>query len=124
MSVRRYIKEDLKQVNRWEAMCELSLTPEHGIPDVGFIVPGVCAGFLFQTDSSICMFDGFIANPEIRGEERLKALDAVTDALVITAKDLGFKSVLAFTKNKNIKARCERYGFSGRGGYELFVRGL
>jgi hypothetical protein len=124
MSVRLFTPEDLKALNRWEAMCEKNITPHHGIPKIGFIVPDVCAGFLYQTDSSICLFDGFIANPEARGEKRKAGLDAVTDALIISAKDLGFKSILAFTQNERIERRCERYEFQLIGAFNLYVRGL
>jgi hypothetical protein len=122
MSVRHYIDSDLKEINRWEALHGADLTPIEALPQVGFIYPGVCAGFLLQTDSAVCFLDGFTANPEVEKEKRRLALDSVTEKLLITAKDLGFKSVLAFTSNESIKARCNRYEFSPKGEYNLFVR--
>ena len=122
MSARRFIKEDLPQINRWQALLEMPLTTYEDLPAIGYIVPGICAGFLFQTDSSVCMLDGYIANPEVLGSKRKEALNAVTDLLIITAKDLDYKKIIAFTRHESVKARCERYEFSQKEDYTLFVR--
>lgn len=122
MTARRYIEEDLREVNRWYAMQELPVLEHEDMPAIGYIVPGVCAGFLYQTDSSMCMIDGYIANPEARGEKRKNALDAVTYLLITTAQDLNYKAIMAYTKTAAVSARCERYEFQPKGEYKLFVR--
>lgn len=122
ISARRFIKQDLEQLNRWHALYEMPLLRYEDLPAIGYIVPGVCAGFLYQTDSSLCMLDAFIANPEARGNARREALNSVTELLLTTAKDLCFTTVLAFTQHESIKSRCERYEFTDRGAYNLFSR--
>lgn len=122
MTARKFIQEDLAQVNRWHALHEMPVIGYDDLPEIGFIVPGVCAGFLYQTDSSVCMLDGYISNPESEKNARKDALDAITFLLITTAKDLMFTTIMAFTKNQSVMGRCERYEFTKKGEYNLFVR--
>lgn len=98
--------------------------PPHTLPKVGFISPGVAAGFLYQTDSCVAIIDGYISNPVLNRADRDEALDEVTQALLNKAKELGFTHVKCETKLTSIGARAERHGFVPLGTFTYYVRVL
>lgn len=123
MRHRKFYRTDMEQVNEWYAYRQKPVFPHSMVPGTGFIVDGVCAGFLYRSDSGMCWLDSFISNPLVPAAERAKALDAVTDALIQCAIDDGFSMIVAMTKSEAIRVRCKRYGFKGMGNFDMFVRG-
>lgn len=123
MRLRFFRPEDFDQINEWYALRQMAPMRRDIIPKVGYIVDGVAAGFLYQTDSSMCLLDGFIANPLAEKHERAEALDKITDALISDADRLDFFSIVAMTKNEAIRERCRKYHFSPKGEYHVYVRG-
>lgn len=119
---RPFDEVDMEEVNGW--YCSRGMRPlsYHMFPDVGYIVPGIGAGFLYQTDSSLCFIDGYISSPVSTREERREAFDLITNAIIRTAKDHGFQQILAYTRNHGVKERCERFHFQLRGQYDLYVK--
>jgi hypothetical protein len=81
---------------------------------VGSIVPGVAAGFLYSTDSSLCILEGYVTNPECDSEIRNKALEVVTEHLLAIAEAKGFTYIVAFTGDESIVKRAERSGFENK----------
>lgn len=119
-----------RAISEWD-LCEIAdwhgargiVPPDRELyPRIGFIVSGVAAGFLFRTDSGICFLDGYISNPNTDREAREKALDEITDRLLLAAKDHGFTKAMAYTQNAAVRRRCERYEFSPGGDYSLYIR--
>jgi hypothetical protein len=122
--VRPFQPEDIKQINSWYGARGIPPIDKHLFPDVGYIEPGVAAGFLYQTDSSLCFIDGYVANPAAPKASRGEAFDAITISIVRTAKDHGFRQILAYTEHPEIKKRCERSLFNLKGRYDLYVRDI
>lgn len=120
--MRRFIESDLREINEWYSAYEMEALSYDDLPEIGYIIPKVCAGFLYKTDSNACLLDGFIASPLAFGNIRKTALNQVTDALLIDAEDLCFDKVLAFTMHDSIRSRCERYEFVRKNDYTLFVK--
>lgn len=124
MRARFYRPEDLIEINEWYSLRQMTPMRADIIPKVGYIVEGVAAGFLYQTDSSMCLFDGFIANPLAERHEREEGLDKITDALISQAEKLNFYSIVAMTKHEVIRERCRKYHFAPKGEYHVYVRGV
>lgn len=120
--MRRFILEDIPTVNAWYLSRGMFPLNEHMFPDVGFIVENVGAGFLYQTDSSLCFMDGYISSPATTRDERAAAFEKISQALIRTAKDHGFKEILAYTKNPGVKKMCDRFTFELKGQYDLYVK--
>jgi hypothetical protein len=120
--MRRVIKEDYPTINKWYLARGMMPLSEHLYPDIGFIVENIGAGFLYQTDSALCFIDGYISSPSSDKEERRVAFDKITTAIVRTAKDHGFRSILAYTKNQGVKGMCDRFNFQFKGEYTLYVK--
>lgn len=120
--MRRFTKKDIPTINAWYQARKLPPLHPELYPDIGYIVENVAAGFIYQTDSVLCFIEGYIANPQTSKEERKAAFDEITTALIRTAKDHGFKSILAYSQLEEIRKRCERYDFKFKGHYALYVK--
>jgi hypothetical protein len=111
-----YVPEQhFAEVLRWFQLFGETMVPE-ALPQTGYIVPGVAAGFLYRTDSSVCWVESLVANKEVPKEERTRALDAIVIALCQDAKKLGFKLVLGSTQLDAVVKRAQRLGWSYMGG--------
>src|SRR5258705_9376147 len=75
----------------WYAPRVATVVGPEFLPKVGFVVPGVAMGFLYQTDSAVAHIEGLVANPKVSGEDRLRAIDEVVHAIIGEARKLGFK---------------------------------
>lgn len=123
-SVRDYERRDKWMLDAWLAARDLPSVPSHSLPVTGFIVPGIAAGFLYRTDSSIGILDGYVSNPHVSAMARDGALDAVTAALISKAKELGVKYLQCQTKIPSIEARAIRHGFTAQGAFACLFREL
>jgi hypothetical protein len=121
----RYVPEEhFAQVDQWHKEWNQTVTPD-ALPKVGFIVPGLAVGFLYQTDSSVGMIETFIVPKNADKVERGKAIDAIILAIIAEARRLGFKSLLGSTQLDAMVKRVERLGFTyAGGGYHLVAYGL
>ncbi len=81
------------------------------LPKVGFVLPGIAMGFLYQTDSAVAHIEGLVANPKVSGEERTRGIDEVVKAIIDEARKLGFKSLHGQTDLPVIVERAKRLGF-------------
>ena len=81
------------------------------LPKVGFAVPGVAMGFLYQTDSKVALIEALVANPDVPAAERTGAIDEVVLAIIAEARALGFKVLHGQTEFKVIVDRAKRLGF-------------
>lgn len=97
------------------------------IPLIGFIAYDrgqvVGAAFLRQVEGMVGLLDGITSNPEVASDIRHKALDALIEAVVNKARELGIKRVIGYSVNDSTKIRSERHGFV-RSPYELYVLNL
>ena len=82
------------------------------LPTTGLIIEGICTAFLYETNSSLCMMEGFISNKEIDKELRDKALDEIVLALFDLAKLKGFKYMKGDTRYQTVVDRGVRLGFT------------
>lgn len=120
--IRAVRDEDLKEINEWCIAQREKPFAKKAIPNIGRIEPGVACGFIFQTDSSLCLIEGYVTNPKASSEARNKALFAITVQLMTEAKDMGFTTVLAITKDLSIMERALMHGFKDLGFYHLFSK--
>lgn len=94
----------------YSAHVPVVMGPEY-LPKVGFVVPGVAMGFLYQTDSKVCHIEALVANPKASGKDRSNAIDEVVHAIIAEAKQLGFKALQGQTSLPVIVERAKRFGF-------------
>jgi hypothetical protein len=107
---RKYIDEDFEAIESWYLERGMQVN-EEDFPIVGFIAPGIAAGFLMQTDTKCCILEPFIANPHTTMAEREAALVPIMEALVQEARNLGYHRVFGFSIHPTMLDRAEDMGF-------------
>lgn len=106
MEVRLVEKSDMAEMAKWwESRGKNAEFPSHCFSDLGFIVPGEAAVFLYTTNSKLAFIENLQANPDVPRDRRNDALNAVISAAFIEAKARRFTHLLATTK---LSAVCER----------------
>jgi len=85
----------MEEIICWFHERNLKITPDYLSP-TGFIEPGVCAGFIYATDSNFVIFESFISNPHTTKEQRRAALERVVAEMIIEAKEMGYKQAFGF----------------------------
>ena len=88
MEVRKYNPSDYFTVASWWSKQKWPVIPSDHLPEHGFIVDGIAAGFLYKTDSKFALLEFVIANPDTSKEDRSKALDLVIDSLLKSNRPL------------------------------------
>lgn len=122
--LRRYTPDDFTTINRWFLSRGLKAPPETYIPDIGFIEPGVAAGFMIQTELPYAIFDLFITNPRADKDHRTVALDLIVIELFRMAKSLDCKTIRAESHINTIRDLAKRHGFEALGDFALFFKEL
>jgi hypothetical protein len=125
MEARRYTEADHATLAQWWAAQSWPTIPETMLPKTGFIVDGICAGFLYRTDSSMTILEWIVANPNSDKIQRRQALDLVIAALLDEAKRGGSSAVFTSCNHKGLLARYEAHGFQVTDtGMTNLIRGL
>jgi hypothetical protein len=126
ITVRAYDpRKDYETLTVWWDGHGVEHTPDNLLPAFGLVVPGVCAGFLYQTDSDLALIEGLISNPETSAQIRDEALDDLVTALCVQARTLGYQAISGFTQVPRVASRAQRHGFKiGDGTYQLVTRRL
>lgn len=112
MVVRQYEKEvDAPTLAAWARMRELTDLKIDSLPEVGFIVPGLAAGFIRKVEGGYGLVDGYVTHPLMPPGQRDAALDLVTKALITYAEDNGITHLIAITREQNIVTRAQKHGY-------------
>lgn len=124
LTIRRYDETDFAVINQWWIAHGWTMVPSM-LPRIGFVVDGICAGFLYQTDSTFALLEWVISNPASEKESRRQGLDLLVEAAIREAKDLGFKVLYSTLKHPALIKRYENHGFVPTDtGMTALVRGL
>lgn len=114
---------DWPELGRWYRARGQGLRPET-LPKCGVMVPNLAAGFLYRTDSTVCLLDGYVTNPDAPSLPRARALREITTSLLTSAKLVGATYVMALCKSRGIERLAKRFGLAPVGTYLLAGRGL
>lgn len=115
--MREFKAKDLSAVQEWLVKRgKFADFSRVSLPEIGFIEPDVAVGFLYRGEAQNCFLDVYISNPDAAKEARNSALDAITNELILRAKELGFKNINAITKDDSIVVRAQRHGMKLQSG--------
>lgn len=119
VGLRPFAAGDLAELNRWYEKRRLSAVPGTMLPKLGLFAPGVAAGFLYRTDSSVALIDGLVTNPVAPLRVRREAVAAIVDGLRSLAKERGVSHLVAMTERRSTRRVAERAGFAAIGTYTM-----
>ena len=98
----------------WKAHGSRSPRPEH-YSRTGFMVEvkgqQICAGFLYNTDSTICLFEFMVCNPEASKEDRKIGLNHLIQTVKDAAKKAGYDMIYISIAAKAFIKKLEDAGF-------------
>lgn len=118
--MRAYSTGDYSTIAHWCALRDISPPDSWMIPETGYIVDDVAAGFLLIMNNNVGKLEFFISNPNSDKKERDEALDEITTELIETARDVGIKLLTAATQNEAIKKRALFHDFQYQGEFSVF----
>jgi len=111
MEIKPYNRLDYWELCSWWAGHGWMAPDQDMLPEHGFIINNICAGFLYKTDSKIAWLEFIISNPRSEKLERNKALDLLIEQLYSRAKELGFKAIFTSATHKGLIERYKDHGF-------------
>lgn len=124
VKIRKFKPEDYGQLASWAADRDVSLPPLDALSTIGLIVDDVAAGFLYFTNSSIALLEGFIANPKTDKNDRDSAVNWITLNLIELAKSNGVKILKCDTKIETVINRAYNFGFEDKGTARVLIKEL
>lgn len=110
--IKRFEHSDYPLLVEWWKSHKWPSVPQECLPQIGFIVNDLCAGFLYQTDSSICIMEWIIADKKSDLVKRRESLDILIATLSNEAKNLGFKHIFTSTPHTSLISRYKKLGFN------------
>lgn len=122
MTLRRFKPADLLDIDDWYTQWKMAPPFGGNVPPVGYIIPGVAAGFLGQTDFQVAFIEGLIANPRANKDERDDALNLIVSTIERTAKELGFKIIVGLTQRDAVLSRAKRHFFRVHGDFTMVAK--
>lgn len=114
MVIRRFTIKDYPIVESWwEKHGAFPLSLEY-YSKTGIIVEGtvpLCAGWLYDTDSAICVFEFVVCNPDAPREERNKGLNELIKHIIKLAQKRNYKLIYSSVKGEKYIKRLMEQGF-------------
>jgi hypothetical protein len=120
--VRRVLRQDYPEIRSWFKARGVLPPADWAFSTIGFMVPGVAAGFLYLTNSGVAEIDCYISNPA--AEHRKFALQAITEKIMVTAVQLGVKMLCCNSKLGSIEALALDNRFTSIGNHKHFAKSL
>lgn len=122
--IRKFNPEDYGQVMGWAADMEVGCPSLDALSDIGFIVDDTAVGFLYLTNSSVGLLEGFMANPKSDKNDRDSAINWITLNLLDVAKVKGVKLLKCETKLETVISRAFNFGFKEIGQFRVLLKEL
>ena len=95
------------------------------LPRVGIIVNEMCAAWIYQTDSCMCVVDWYISDRNADKATRKGAIEYLLEITAEEAKRLGYSVIFSSVRNQSLIRKMENSGFTGReDGMVNFIKAL
>ncbi len=110
--IREFKQSDYQEVRQWWEGHKWPAIPLSALPKTGLIVEGVCAGWLYSTDSSIAWMEWIVSNPLSDKTLRDASLNTLIENLLGKAKESGFTQVFTSVNHPKLIERYQNNGFT------------
>lgn len=102
--------KDYNTIARWwidhnQLPCQKDL-----LPNLGFIVDDIVAGFVYQTDSKTVYFESIVSKKDSNKEDRQKALNDLIEVVINTSKEMGYQQLIFHTVYPHLKELGKKWG--------------
>jgi len=121
MQARPCVKSDIVSINKWLARRNHPLVSQRELPQIGFIIPGVAAGFIRKVEGRIGIFESVVSNALVSAPVRHKAMGLLFD-IISDMKD--FEYIMGFTKEGDMLLRAKKHGYIQADKHVIVVKRL
>ena len=112
MNIRPYNFGDYPEVSSWWKAHDWPVLDPKMLSEEGLVVEGLCAGWLYKTNSCIALLEWVVGNPEADKMARSEALDLLITKAKKMAKDQGYTLLFTFTSHPALVTRMhEKHDF-------------
>jgi hypothetical protein len=112
MKIELVNEQNYSMLVEWWKQHNWSPVPLSMLPRTGFIVNDIVAGFIYSTDSNLCLIEWIISDPKSEKIKRKESLSVLLDTLCMAAKELGFNACFTYTKNKGLIETLQKNNFN------------
>lgn len=119
-SIVRITPDHLPLLKRWFKARGLAIDI-NSMSDMGYIVDGRVAGWLFVTNSNSAMIEGLIADPHSVPSLRRASTRKLVGFLIDTSLMLGFTNIFAISKHPSIDQMSKEFGFKSNGNLKVYT---
>jgi hypothetical protein len=109
--MRAFMHEDFEQITSWRVSRDAEAIDRDLFPPIGFIEPGIAAGFINFTQTKVAFIENIVSNPYADQGIREKAILQILETLENLAYDRGNKWIVAVTNHP----RIEHYAYQIKG---------
>jgi len=124
MMVRPYISTDFEAVDAWFKAHGIHGMDQGLLPEIGLVVDGTAAGFLYRTDSTIAFLDSFVTNPDKSALSRARALQEILEGLTEIAEQWKVRYVLGQPRTSGLIKLGLRMGYKDLGPHHCMIKGF
>lgn len=97
-------------VDQWNRDWNLTPTEKWMLPINNYIIDDIIFASMYLTDSKLAYMENVLSNKNCNSETRITALGELGTHIFDTARELGFKAVLGWTRNKSVAANSAKHG--------------
>jgi len=103
-------------IAKWWAAHNWPVIPRHALPKHGAVIEGedgegICAGFIYRTDSAIAWVEFVVSNPKVTLRKRRDALDDLVGCLKQMGKALGHNMFFVSLASRGLMKIYAKHGF-------------
>lgn len=125
MKIELVDQQNYNKLTKWWEGYSWPSIPYEMLPKIGFIANDCVAGFIYSTDSKICVIEWIIGDPTADKDKRKESLNLLLDQLCSTAKKMGYNFCFTYTKNSGLITTLEQNNFKKTDENMIhFIRGL
>lgn len=111
--LQKVTEADHPTINSW--LSARGCKPFEKFPKIGFIDPGVAAGFLV-TDGSFGFLEGFVANPFAKPKDVKEAFVRIFRTIQAVAAGMSLAQIVVLSRKRSIIRLSELLGFTSKNG--------
>lgn len=115
-TVRYYNEDDYNKIVEWWNYYKFTPPAETSLSTIGIMVSkekeNIVCGFLYVTNSDMCLVEFIVANPNVKDKEiRKEAIETCIKKLCEVAKDLKYRVAFTSLNNKSLEEKYVECGF-------------
>lgn len=117
--IRPYVESDYEDVMSWLDKRNMKRVHPDVLSDIGFIIPGVCAVWVYITNSDFCYIENLFSNPDVKN--KFQHISFLLDTAKEAAIKLDYKFILSVTDNSSVIKHALMFGAEVESGKSLIT---